>query len=290
VSNLVSVIVKAPTLTLAPASQTFTLPASGALTVTLGAVEATDTVVTVTTSSPPVAAVPVTITLTSGVTTASFSVIGAISGTAVITAQLPSSLGGGVSNAVTVSAKDQAIAGLTAANSGPTALGGTTALTATISTGTNVSYTWGFGDGGAASGLSTSNTISHAYPASVGAVYTAVVTATNSIGANVVATTVVTINNPKPVISSLSTSTLISNTTTPITITGTSFITGAQVQIQLKAGGPITTYTPSSVSSTQIAVTIQSSDIQNTGPYNLWVLNPSPPVSDLSDPDTLTVQ
>jgi PKD repeat protein len=86
-----------------------------------------------------------------------------------------------------VSIVDQPITGLTVANSSPTTLGNSTALIATAS-GTNIAYTWYFGDGMTGSG----NSVNHAY-AAVG-LYTAVVTASNSIS-TVLATTPVTITD-----------------------------------------------------------------------------------------------
>ena len=83
---------------------------------------------------------------------------------------------------------EQAIAGLSAANDSPTELGSPTALTATITAGSNVTYTWAFGDGEFGSGA----VVSHTYPA-VG-VYTAVVTASNSVS-SLTATTSVTITD-----------------------------------------------------------------------------------------------
>ncbi len=87
--------------------------------------------------------------------------------------------------------EDTPIANLNASNSSPTALSHSTAFTATISTGSNVSYAWNFGDGivGATSAISTAT---HTY-ASVGQ-YTARVTATNSIS-TVFATTPVTVTD-----------------------------------------------------------------------------------------------
>ena len=78
------------------------------------------------------------------------------------------------------------ITGLSAANSSPTPLGNATAFTATISSGSSVTYTWSFGDGQAGGGALTS----HTYGAS--GLYTAVVTASNPIS-TVVAFTPVTI-------------------------------------------------------------------------------------------------
>ncbi len=81
---------------------------------------------------------------------------------------------------------DVPVAGLTAANDSPTPLGSPTTLTATITTGTNPSYAWDFGDGTLGSGGITT----HTFPAL--GVYTALVTATNDANA-ITATTTITI-------------------------------------------------------------------------------------------------
>jgi PKD repeat protein len=77
-----------------------------------------------------------------------------------------------------------AISGLTADNDGPTTLGSTTQLTAIISSGSNVTYEWDFGDSNSANGA----VVSHQY-ASPG-IYTAEVTATNSVNSDTATTTV----------------------------------------------------------------------------------------------------
>jgi hypothetical protein len=88
--------------------------------------------------------------------------------------------------AVTV---DEVIAGLEATNDSPTRLGNVTTLTATITAGSNVTYTWAFGDGESGSGAG----VMHTYPAA--GPYTAVVTASNSVS-QLTATTPVTIAGP----------------------------------------------------------------------------------------------
>lgn len=67
------------------------------------------------------------------------------------------------------------VTGLAATNNSPTVIGNATKLTATISTGTNVHYTWDFDDGQNGNG----SDVAHTYPAS--GIYTAVVTASNSV-------------------------------------------------------------------------------------------------------------
>lgn len=76
------------------------------------------------------------------------------------------------------------ISGLQATNSSPTTLGKPTYFTATITAGTNVFYTWDFGDSGSAQGMMTS----HVYTA-VGP-YTATLNASNTVSTDSVTTTV----------------------------------------------------------------------------------------------------
>jgi PKD repeat protein len=81
---------------------------------------------------------------------------------------------------------DVPITGLTTGNDGPTILGDVTNLMASVAGGTNVNYTWAFGDGTPGSVENPS----HIFP-DVG-MYTAVVTASNSTN-TMTASTVVTI-------------------------------------------------------------------------------------------------
>ncbi len=81
---------------------------------------------------------------------------------------------------------EEPIAGLSAANDSPTPLGQMTTLAATVVSGTNVLYDWSFGDGATGSGAH----VQHAYSAL--GLYTATVTASNSLGI-LTATTQVTI-------------------------------------------------------------------------------------------------
>jgi hypothetical protein len=80
---------------------------------------------------------------------------------------------------------DQAIAGLSATNDSPTLLGSATRLTATITAGSNVSYTWTLGDGALRRGA----VVAHTYPSTE--TYTATVVAENSVSV-FTATTIVT--------------------------------------------------------------------------------------------------
>jgi len=84
---------------------------------------------------------------------------------------------------------DEPIAGLEAFNDSPTMLGSPTTLTATFTAGSNVSFTWAFGDGTFGSGA----VLTHTYPAAL--TYTTLVTASNSVS-TMTATTVVTITEP----------------------------------------------------------------------------------------------
>ena len=78
------------------------------------------------------------------------------------------------------------ISGLSATNDSPTVLGQATTFTATVSSGSGVSYNWNFGDQTSGSGA----VITHTYAAPGN--YTAVVTATNQLG-SVTASTSVTV-------------------------------------------------------------------------------------------------
>ena len=91
--------------------------------------------------------------------------------TATVTASNPVSS----DDASTIVTVDELIDGLSADNDSPTELGGTTALTASISAGSSVSYTWDLGDGAFASGAEVVN--GYGSPG----VYSATVTATNSV-------------------------------------------------------------------------------------------------------------
>ena len=76
------------------------------------------------------------------------------------------------------------IAGLSATNDSPTILGELTTLSATITSGTAVSYTWNFGD----EFMGSEAVVTHTYEAP--GVYTATVTASNSVNMDTAMTTV----------------------------------------------------------------------------------------------------
>jgi len=84
---------------------------------------------------------------------------------------------------------EEVVVGLQAINDSPTALGRPTTLTATVTAGTNVTYTWNLGDGAVGAGA----VLVHTY--ALTGVYTAVVTASNSVGM-LQATTAVTVAGP----------------------------------------------------------------------------------------------
>jgi subtilisin-like proprotein convertase family protein len=85
---------------------------------------------------------------------------------------------------------DVAVEGLTAGNDSPTSLGQATTLTATITAGSNISYTWDFGDGQLGSGV----VVTHTYPAT--GAYTAVVTASNPVNSLITSTVVTIVDEP----------------------------------------------------------------------------------------------
>jgi len=86
--------------------------------------------------------------------------------------------------ATTVVTVEETIAGLAAANDSPTPLGNLTHLTATVTAGSNVVYAWDLGDGTGGAG----SLLAHTYLAA--GTYTALVTATNAVGAITATTTV----------------------------------------------------------------------------------------------------
>ncbi len=88
---------------------------------------------------------------------------------------------------VVITVTDEAIAGLSVQNTSPVRVQERVTVTAHILAGTNVSYTWDFGDGEQASGTSA---VSHVYPQA--GTYTVRVVASNSIN-TLTATTVVSI-------------------------------------------------------------------------------------------------
>jgi hypothetical protein len=98
--------------------------------------------------------------------------------TGTYTAVVTTSNGLGQSRAATVVTVDEVISGLKLTHDDPTLLGDPTTLTATVATGSRVSYLWAFGDGG----WDLGPVVTHTYPETQ--VYSAVVTASNSLGAD----------------------------------------------------------------------------------------------------------
>jgi PKD repeat protein len=111
-------------------------------------------------------------------------------GTQVITVTA-TNFGGTVTDTHTITITDVPIAGLVANNDSPTLLGTPTTFTATVTAGTNVSFTWDFGD---ESALQSGEWVTHSY--SIAGTYTATVTANNSAN-QLSASTSVTILQPE---------------------------------------------------------------------------------------------
>jgi hypothetical protein len=127
---------------------------------------------------------------------------------------------------------------------------------------------------------------------------TAAILATDIVAAGVVNVTVTnplpgggtstaspfTINNPQPVITSLSPSSAAAGGAAfTLTINGSSFVTGAKVDFGTDKG-----LTPTSVTAAQIKVTIPAADIATGGAPNVVVNNPAPAVAP-SAPSPFTV-
>jgi PKD repeat protein len=113
----------------------------------------------------------------------------------------------------TVAIAEVPIAGLSAANDSPTAPGESTTLTATITAGSHVGYSWSFGDGEYGSG----STVAHIYPA-VGT-YPAIVTASNSLGRETATTTVTVTDVPIAGLSAVNDSPTVPGESTTLTAT-----------------------------------------------------------------------
>ena len=111
-----------------------------------------------------------------------------VPGTQVITVTA-SNQNGSVMDTHVITITDVPISGLVASNDSPTLLGSATTLSATVTAGSNIIYSWDFGDGESGGGA----VVTHTYPAA--GIYTATVTATNSANTLTV-DTIVTITAP----------------------------------------------------------------------------------------------
>ncbi len=142
-----------------------------------------------TTVTPISATTPITYTWTpapsSGQGTAIATYLWATTGTQIISV-MAQNIGAVVSNSTSISLTEAAIVGLAASNNGPTSRGSATTFNATVTSGSNVTYQWNFGNGATGSGA----TVNHTY-ATIGT-YTAIVTASNSVN-TASQTTVVTV-------------------------------------------------------------------------------------------------
>jgi PKD repeat protein len=183
---------------------------------------------------------------------------------------------GGLVATATVTFQDGAIGGLNQISNSPVLLGVPIRFTATINAGTNVSYSWDFGDGSADSAFSITNWVTHTYAAPAGATYSAVVTARNTAGQQQDSLDV-TVDNPDPGITSISHPSIPRGVNHVMQITGTLFVPGAIVQIQ--RGAVITDYVATYISPSRLSVTIVGADIGPAGAYSLFVVNPAPPVA-----------
>jgi PKD repeat protein len=201
---------------------------------------------------------------------------------------------------------EEPIATLSATNDSPTALGDPTTLTATITAGTNVSYTWDLGDGArghvlvlpANSPAAEPNAavVTHTYPA-VGA-YTALVTASNSVSL-LTATTTVMVEEPITGLTALNDSPTVLGNPTTLTATVTA---GSNVSFTWDLGigmfgsGAVVTHTypdegtytalvtaSNSVSLLTATTMVTITDVPIEG---LTATNDSPTI--LGDPTTLT--
>jgi len=176
-----------------------------------------------------------------------------------------------VSNTVSLLSQDtivsiiEPVAGLTAGNDSPTILGNATTLTATITGGSDVSYSWDFGDSINGAGA----VVSHVYPQA--GVFEAQVTASNSVN-NLTDSTYVTIMEQFNI---------------PV---GGGTYTSSDDVLTIEASGDVTevitiNYTP------QLTTTQSAGEFEFAGVYfHLEAEDGSgSPITDLTHPMTLTV-
>ncbi len=133
----------------------------------------------------------------------------------------------------------------------------------TLSTGQNISIT--YGSGGGASGASAPL---------VGQMSTFLAKtriSDSGILTNILTSPVITVNNPVPTLSSISpTSTIAGGAQFTLTVYGTNF--NASSSVNLNGSPRVTNY----ISSNQLSVIILNSDIANAGTSTITVINPSP--------------
>ena len=152
--------------------------------------------------------------------------------------------------------------------------GGAQQFVATVTGTSNSAVTWSVN--GVAGGNATAGMVSSAglytAPQTLPNPNTVTLAATSSADATAKTSTTVTIQNPTPILSDISPSTVNGGSFT-ITITGSHFVNGAQV---LLAGGPLST---TFVSATQLTA---SGSQTTSGAYNVTVSNPNPGASSSS--------
>jgi PKD repeat protein len=164
------------------------------------------------------------------------------------------------------------ISGLHAQNDGPTALGQTTTFAATVNAGSGISYAWDFGDQTTGNG----QVVMHTY-AAIGS-YTAVVTATNSLG-SVAATTPVTIDVPIAGLSAINNSPTLLGNVTSLTAT---IASGSNINYQWNFGngalghGKEVTYTYGTVGfyTAMVTATNSVSVVTATTPVTIFGATP----------------
>jgi uncharacterized protein (DUF1800 family) len=149
-------------------------------------------------------------------------------------------------------------------------LGSTTQFTATVTNETNTAVTWQVN--GVTGGSATVGTISatglYAPPATIPATNPVTITAVSVAVPTLVGAAIETIWNPLPTVTTATVSQNYGATTGTLTVTGTGFVAGSQVQ----AAG--TSMTTTFVSSTQLQATIPAGTVGGT--IAVDVVNPNP--------------
>ncbi len=159
---------------------------------------------------------------------------------------------------------------VTVNGSGQVRLGSTAQLSATVTNETNTSVTWqvnGITGGSAATGtISTSGL--YTPPATIPAVNPVTITAVSVASSTLTGNANETVWNPLPVVTTASVSQSYGASTGLLTVTGTGFVSGAQIQA---AGASVTT---TFVSSTVLQATVSAGTVGGT--IAVDVVNPNP--------------
>ena len=174
---------------------------------------------------------------------------------------------------------DDPITGLSLSSNSPIVLGNLATFTASITGGTNVTYSWDFGDGTVRAGAATD---SHTYAASGS--YTVAVTASNNAGSATATTTMVVNVPPDEPITGLTVSSNSPVELGNIATFATSVTGGTNINYNwdfgdgtVRAGAAAETHTYASAGSYTVSVTASNNISSDTATTTFVVAEPPPP-------------